>query len=514
MNKVIENRTQKIGEYETARASLLKLFSNDAGNPLSDRILIRSLMLPTYVTNRLTAHEILTLRNLSACSGVDLLEISSLGLGGLAEISRCVEDLLRGDYVLRPVVAPKAINYVDATQQIKDDLNLRLSELNFSARVANCLKNDNLIVVADLIQKSATEMLRTPNLGRRALAEITEKIAQYGFLLDTKLENFVPENLPTDEVMNNEGNEGEVRFEPIEMTSELEGRLQAAIGDFIKGRTEYGFSQEENISYILAFCARALTGIEFEEEDLSNSSIGNLAWSLCSRETPDANVPIRHFIYAVLNYCTISYKNGLVSAYCGWTNQNLEHVVEDIKAERRRKLAGTKIALDLEALVYTVGLAEQKKDHLNVYIRSSEVIKKLIPFYQAWRDCGGRGPIPCSYLRLHEIVERYSKDAVAMLDKQALENIVEVSKITGTALLGMPKEVKRRCQNYISDIAIARQIYALLGNKQPMTRSEIWKAIGISGTGHIYIFNRAERLGTLKKRVIRWVLGDVVPTAH
>ena len=38
----------------------------------------------------------------------------------------------------------------------------------------NCLKNDNIIYIGDLVQKSEGEMLRTPNFGRKSLNEIKE----------------------------------------------------------------------------------------------------------------------------------------------------------------------------------------------------------------------------------------------------------------------------------------------------------------------------------------------------
>jgi DNA-directed RNA polymerase alpha subunit len=56
----------------------------------------------------------------------------------------------------------------------------KVDELELSVRSANCLKNDNIVYIGDLIQKSEGEMLRTPNFGRKSLNEIKEVLAASG----------------------------------------------------------------------------------------------------------------------------------------------------------------------------------------------------------------------------------------------------------------------------------------------------------------------------------------------
>src|ERR1700682_1179849 len=59
----------------------------------------------------------------------------------------------------------------------------KVDELELSVRSANCLKNDNIVYIGDLIQKSEAEMLRTPNFGRKSLNEIKEVLATMGLHL-------------------------------------------------------------------------------------------------------------------------------------------------------------------------------------------------------------------------------------------------------------------------------------------------------------------------------------------
>jgi DNA-directed RNA polymerase subunit alpha len=71
----------------------------------------------------------------------------------------------------------------------------KVDELELSVRSANCLKNDNIVYIGDLIQKSEGEMLRTPNFGRKSLNEIKEVLAQMGLHLGMDVPNWPPDNI-------------------------------------------------------------------------------------------------------------------------------------------------------------------------------------------------------------------------------------------------------------------------------------------------------------------------------
>lgn len=71
----------------------------------------------------------------------------------------------------------------------------KVDELELSVRSANCLKNDNIVYIGDLIQKTEVEMLRTPNFGRKSLNEIKEVLAQMGLHLGMEVPNWPPENI-------------------------------------------------------------------------------------------------------------------------------------------------------------------------------------------------------------------------------------------------------------------------------------------------------------------------------
>jgi len=73
---------------------------------------------------------------------------------------------------------------------LNDNLFRSVDELELSVRSANCLKNANIRLIGELVQKTEAEMLKTKNFGRKSLNEIKEILAEMGLSLGMKLENF------------------------------------------------------------------------------------------------------------------------------------------------------------------------------------------------------------------------------------------------------------------------------------------------------------------------------------
>ncbi|MEN8236725.1 MAG: DNA-directed RNA polymerase subunit alpha [Pseudomonadota bacterium] len=71
----------------------------------------------------------------------------------------------------------------------------KVDELELSVRSANCLKNENIIYIGDLVQKTEGEMLKTPNFGRKSLNEIKDVLIQMGLELGIEVQGWPPENI-------------------------------------------------------------------------------------------------------------------------------------------------------------------------------------------------------------------------------------------------------------------------------------------------------------------------------
>ncbi len=96
------------------------------------------------------------------------------------------------------------INFDDIAtieEEVEDDLpfdkNLlrKVTELELSVRSANCLENENIIYIGDLVRKTEGEMLKTPNFGRKSLNEIKEVLQEMHLYFGMEVEAWPPENI-------------------------------------------------------------------------------------------------------------------------------------------------------------------------------------------------------------------------------------------------------------------------------------------------------------------------------
>ncbi len=92
---------------------------------------------------------------------------------------------------------PEAIEQEEESDSLEFNplLLKKVDELELSVRSANCLKNDNIVYIGDLIQKTEAEMLRTPNFGRKSLNEIKEVLNSMGMHLGQDVPDWPPETI-------------------------------------------------------------------------------------------------------------------------------------------------------------------------------------------------------------------------------------------------------------------------------------------------------------------------------
>jgi len=87
----------------------------------------------------------------------------------------------------------------DAQREINKNLFRSVNELELSVRAANCLKNANIKTIADLVQKTEGEMLKTKNFGKKSLNEIKEILTDMGLSLGVKLDAVASGGTPKSE---------------------------------------------------------------------------------------------------------------------------------------------------------------------------------------------------------------------------------------------------------------------------------------------------------------------------
>ncbi|MBI1308778.1 MAG: DNA-directed RNA polymerase subunit alpha [Proteobacteria bacterium] len=126
-----------------------------------------------------------------------VMDIESNGVvapeDALAFAARILQDQL-GVFINFEDIADESTRR-DEVIDINPHLLMKVDELELSVRSANCLKNENIVYIGDLVQKTESEMLKTPNFGRKSLNEIKDVLGQMGLGLGMRLENWPPENI-------------------------------------------------------------------------------------------------------------------------------------------------------------------------------------------------------------------------------------------------------------------------------------------------------------------------------
>ena len=97
-----------------------------------------------------------------------------------------------GEKQVQPRRPYAGIEVVEEQERLMDSLMRWVDELELSVRSANCLKNANITLIGELVQKTENEMLKTKNFGRKSLNEIKEILSEMGLSLGMKLDNFPP----------------------------------------------------------------------------------------------------------------------------------------------------------------------------------------------------------------------------------------------------------------------------------------------------------------------------------
>lgn len=84
-----------------------------------------------------------------------------------------------------------------------------VDELELTVRAANCLKAENIYYIGDLVLKTETELLKTPNLGKKSLGEIKDVLATHQLSLGMQVPNWPPAWLNKDNLKDTKESERE-----------------------------------------------------------------------------------------------------------------------------------------------------------------------------------------------------------------------------------------------------------------------------------------------------------------
>ena len=108
----------------------------------------------------------------------------------IAHSAKILKDHLQIFINFEEEVEVKGPQVDEKKQKIIANLKRSVEELELSVRSYNCLKNENIKTIADLVQKTDHEMLKTRNFGRKSLNEIKEILAEMGLSLGMNLDDY------------------------------------------------------------------------------------------------------------------------------------------------------------------------------------------------------------------------------------------------------------------------------------------------------------------------------------
>ena len=130
-----------------------------------------------------------------------ILDVETNGGIEPAEAVRVAADILRDQLaVFVELEAPVTIESTKATTETESDevnplLTRPIDDLDLTVRSTNCLKQENIFFIGDLVQRSENELMKTPNLGKKSLNEIDEVLQQHGLSLGMQLDGWPPAGL-------------------------------------------------------------------------------------------------------------------------------------------------------------------------------------------------------------------------------------------------------------------------------------------------------------------------------
>lgn len=112
------------------------------------------------------------------------------------------EAIRRSATILQQQLAPfvdlksSPVTKESSEQQAVNPIFMRpVDDLELTVRSANCLKAESIFFIGDLVQRSETDLLKTPNLGKKSLTEIKNVLASHGLSLGMRLDNWPPMTL-------------------------------------------------------------------------------------------------------------------------------------------------------------------------------------------------------------------------------------------------------------------------------------------------------------------------------
>jgi len=202
------------------------------------------LFLNTRTTNALKEQNIITLSDLLSCNKFDLLNNKNVGLKTLEDIVNSINIFNQNNNT--------SFTIKETSSQVKNiekifnrNLFIKIEESNFSARTINCLKNENIFYVGELVQKTESEISKIPNIGIKCLKEIRNILSEMSLYLGLEIPNWNKENIEEIKTNYKEEKSNEINFDNLDEYQKK--RLFVPIETFIHNVRAINFLKSSNV---------------------------------------------------------------------------------------------------------------------------------------------------------------------------------------------------------------------------------------------------------------------------
>lgn len=202
------------------------------------------MFLNTRTTNALKEQNIITLSDLLSCNKFDLLNNKNVGLKTLDDIVNSL-NIFNQNNNTSFLIKETSSQAKNIEKIFNRNLFKRIDELNLSTRIINCLKNEKIFYVGDLVQKTERDMLKTPKFGISGLKEIRNILSEMSLYLGLEVTNWNEKNI--EEIKKNYEEEisNEINFDNLDEYQKK--RLFIPIETFIHNIRAINFLKSSNV---------------------------------------------------------------------------------------------------------------------------------------------------------------------------------------------------------------------------------------------------------------------------
>jgi hypothetical protein len=414
------------------------------------------LFLNTRTTNTLKDQNIITLSDLLSCNKFDLLNNKNVGLKTLDDIVNSL-NIFNQNNNTSFLIKETSSQAKNIEKTFNRNLFKKIDELNLSTRIINCLKNENIFYVGDLVQKTEKDMLKTPKFGISGLKEIKNILSKMSLYLGLEITNWNVKNI--EEIKKNYEEEisNEINFDNLDEYQKK--RLFIPIETFIHNSRAINFLKSSNVLISGDLYDRA--------KDLLKNNTLNVG-----RKTIDI---LKNSIFSIFSLHPFNVKFSLdfTSYYEGGKIKNWEEIKQKYY-DKYKKISNDSFLKTNEANLYNAKFLDEELSYICDLIKFKrfDIIQDLYGLdgthYKTLQETGDKFKITRERIRQIEskFLNRTTNINFEFPILSSILNLLNISTPIKTNDFENLIKEKNLVKNFISSESLLNLFDKLLGKKK------------------------------------------------